>query len=142
MRKDSITYEIVTEFPPDDIVALYEEGGWWEESEKHRKDIPKIIKGSFCFMVAIHQNKTIGMGRVISDGVSDAYIQDVIVLKEYRGLKVGTEIVKRLTQFCLEHSLGWIGLIAAPKAVGFYTNLGFQPLKNFQALLYQQEPMS
>lgn len=142
MIPDAITYEIVEELPSEDVIALYQEGGWWVETEKHRQAIPKIIQGSFCFMVARYKGKAIAMGRVISDGVSDGYIQDVIVLKEFRGLRVGSEIVRQLTQFCIKHGLEWIGLIAEPNTASFYKNLGFHSLKNYQPLFFQKESLS
>ena len=68
------------------------------------------------------------MGRVVSDGVSDAYIQDVVVLDDWRGKGIGKAIVKKLLDFCLEHKLLWIGLVAEPGTKGLYTPLGFKTL--------------
>jgi len=70
---------------------LYRAGGWWKD-EYDPAEIPGLIRGSFAFAVAVEEEsgRAVGMGRVISDGVSDAYIQDLVVLPEYRSRNVGT----------------------------------------------------
>jgi ribosomal protein S18 acetylase RimI-like enzyme len=87
-----------------------------------------MIQGSLCFMVARSlEGRIIGMARVISDGYSDAYIQDVVVLKSHRGQGIGQEMIRRLTQFCVDRKIGWIGLIAEPGPQEFYEELGYGP---------------
>jgi spermidine synthase len=131
-----IDFEVVTEAPVGAIVALYEAGGWWKESENARSVIPRMIRGSFCFMIARNGNEIIGMGRAISDGASDAYVQDVVVLPAFRGRGIGRELVKRLTAFCVERRLEWVGLIAEPGTTAFYEGLGYRPLPGYQPMLH------
>ena len=69
------------------------------------------------------------MGRVISDGKSDAYIQDVVVRKNLRGQGIGRELVERLKQYCVDNKIEWIGLIAEPGTTKFYESMGFKELK-------------
>ena len=133
-----IHYEVVSEAPVDAIVALYQAGGWWEESEQARAVLPRLVKGSFCFMVArAADGRLVGMGRAISDGVSDAYIQDVVVLPELRGRGIGHELVARLTAFCEERHLEWIGLVAQPGTTRFYEKLGYGVLEGHVALRHR-----
>jgi aralkylamine N-acetyltransferase len=132
-----VEYEIVGSAPVEEIVELYKAGDWWQESPKAREIIPGMIKGSLCFMVARSlDGRIVGMARVISDGFSDAYIQDVVVLKTYRGLGIGRELIKRLTQYCVARNIGWIGLIAEPGTQEFYQDLGYGPLVGYQPMLY------
>lgn len=132
-------FEIVKKLPEEEVIALYKEAGWWKENERARKIIPDMIEGSFCFMVAMDHNKLIGMGRVISDGFSDGYIQDVVVSREYRGQGIGKELVRRLAHFCMEKELEWIGLIAEPETAHFYEKLGFKKLNEYQPMCLQKE---
>jgi aralkylamine N-acetyltransferase len=135
MRKAE--FDAVTSAPVEEIVELYKSAGWWQESEEARAIIPDMIRGSYCFMVARSlEGRIIGMARVISDGFSDAYIQDVVVLSAYRGQGIGRELVKRLTQFCVDHKIAWIGLVAEPGTQGLYEELGYGPLVEYQPMLY------
>ena len=118
----------VREWPTDQIVSLYKEGGWWKDGYDP-KGIPALITGSFLFAVALRkgEDEAVGMGRVISDGVSDAYIQDVVVKSDLRGDGIGGMIVRSLLKGCQERGLVWIGLIAEEGTEHFYTGIGFTP---------------
>ncbi len=132
-----LEFEAVNTAPIEEIVELYKSAGWWQESPESRNIIPAMIRGSYCFMVArTLEGRIIGMARVISDGCSDAYIQDVAVLENYRRHGVGRELVRRLTQFCVNQKIGWIGLVAEPGTQGMYEDLGFGPLAGYQPMLY------
>ena len=132
-----VEYEAVGSAPVEEIVRLYQAAGWWQESPEARAVIPAMIRGSLCFMVARSlEGRIVGMARVISDGYSDAYIQDVVVLNDYRGQGIGRELVRRLTQFCIDRNIAWIGLVAEPGTQGLYEELGFGPLVGYQPMLY------
>jgi aralkylamine N-acetyltransferase len=132
-----IEFEAISAAPLDEIVELYQSAGWWQESPQARSIIPAMIRGSLCFMVARSlEGRIIGMARVISDGYSDAYIQDVVVLNAYRRQGIGRELVKRLTQFCVARKIAWIGLVAEPGTQGIYEELGYGPLVDYQPMLY------
>jgi ribosomal protein S18 acetylase RimI-like enzyme len=135
--REVVGYETVNSAPVEEIVALYESAGWWQESPEARAVIPGMIRGSLYFMVARDlDGHIIGMARVISDGYSDAYIQDVVVLGKYRGQGIGRELVKRLTQLCVARKIAWIGLVAEPGTLELYEELGYGPLVGYQPMLY------
>lgn len=132
----SLRYQIVDAWPTDAVVAMYESAGWWREGEAGRAAVGPMVAGSFAFLVVTEGEHTIAMGRAISDGVSDAYIQDVVVLPTHRGRGIGGEIVTRLTRHCRERGLVWIGLVAEPGTTAFYERLGFREMKGFVAMRF------
>ncbi|HLE12780.1 MAG: hypothetical protein A2504_09490 [Bdellovibrionales bacterium RIFOXYD12_FULL_39_22] len=137
MTSEKINYTVVKKWPTQEIVDLYSSAGWWKESSAARDAIPQIITGSFCFMVATiydsqkHCEHAIGMGRTLSDGVSDAYIQDLVVLKEYRKFGIGKILTEKLTNYCQERGIVWIGLIAEPNTSSFYEKIGYKVIPQF-----------
>lgn len=113
-------------------VALYREAGWWDDSYVAADFIPALVENSCCFAGAFLLNGTmIGMGRAISDGISDAYIQDVAVLSAYRNQGIGSMIIRHIVAALRQRDIDWIGLIGEPGTGSFYRNLGFKELKNF-----------
>ncbi|MDO9538552.1 MAG: GNAT family N-acetyltransferase [Methanocalculus sp.] len=138
-RKQAICLRIVREWDTNDIVKLYKSAGWWKD-EWNQSVIPALIRGSHRFVVAIDEitGSAIGMGRTISDGVSDAYIQDVVVLKEYRRCYIGIQIVELLTRLCAEDGIIWIGLISEPGTLPFYKKIGFEPMEQYIPMIYQK----
>ncbi len=132
-----IAYEFVTRVPDDALVELYKAGRWWREDPAWRASLQDMVRGSFCFLVARDgTGKIVGMGRVLSDGVSDAYIQDVVVLETHRGRGIGGGMIRRLTDRCVEARIGWIGLVAEPGTQAFYERLGFRVLPGHLAMLH------
>jgi GNAT superfamily N-acetyltransferase len=135
-----IAVRIVSSWDIDEIAALYKAGGWWKE-EHRAEDLPHLIRGSYAFAVAadITTGQAVGMGRIIADGISDAYIQDVVVLPEYRKSGVGRDIVSVLIDHCLQAGITWIALIAEPGTEKFYLPLGFRLMERHVPLLYRGE---
>jgi GNAT superfamily N-acetyltransferase len=140
MEKNQIEIRRITSWPEEEIVRLYKVGGWWKDAYD-KAGIPGLISGSFVFVVAVDQKtkETIGMGRVLSDGVSDAYIQDLVVIPSYRGSGLGKKIVQTLIDICVSKGIHWIGLIAEPGSSQFYTSLGFRQMDHHIPMLYVKE---
>jgi aralkylamine N-acetyltransferase len=138
---DEIEVRVVRTWNEEEITTLYKAGGWWKE-EYRTEDLRHLIQGSFAFAVAISRKsgRAVGMGRVIADGVSDGYIQDLVVLPEYRKSGVGTQIAATLVKRCLQAGITWIGLIAEPDTEKFYLPLGFHPMEKHVPLIFRGEP--
>jgi aralkylamine N-acetyltransferase len=136
----NIAVTVVHAWDEKEIAALYKAGGWWKDEYK-TEDLRHLIRGSFAFAVAVDAKtgRAIGMGRVIADGVSDGYIQDLVVLPQYRKSGVGTQIVAALVNRCLQSGVTWIGLIAEPDTEKFYRPLGFHPMEGHVPLIFQGE---
>lgn len=138
---NEISYQVVKEADNQTILSLYRQAGWWQmdDNPEYLNTVAKIISNSFCFVIALRGTEIIGMGRAISDGVSDAYIQDVTVRADLRGHGIGKGIIRTLTGFMQEHKLQWIGLISEPGYESFYSGLGFKVMQNYTPFLLSDE---
>ncbi|MBN2856997.1 MAG: GNAT family N-acetyltransferase [Candidatus Delongbacteria bacterium] len=136
----NIEYLIVKEADRDQIIALYKHAGWWTASDDEDVSfVDGIISSTFKFAIAKSDGKIIGMGRAISDGVSDAYIQDVTVDPSFRKKGIGSGIIRLLVKSLKEEKIGWIGLISEPGAENFYHELGFEVMKDHTPYIYKQD---
>jgi N-acetylglutamate synthase-like GNAT family acetyltransferase len=131
-----ITLTIVDAWPYEEICTLYQSADWTQPTFSPEQ-IEKILKHSFCFAVAEHDGHAIGMGRVISDGVSDGYLQDIVVLPQWRNQGIGTLIVTKLIQECHDHDIKWLGIIADPGTEYFYRKFGFARANGYTPMLYE-----
>ncbi|MGE0621642.1 MAG: GNAT family N-acetyltransferase [Pseudomonadales bacterium] len=68
-------------------------------------------------------NRCIATGRMLSDGVGNAYVIDVWTLSAFRNRGVATEIMRLLTDVVPGQHV----YLQTDDAVGFYTRLGFRP---------------
>jgi spermidine synthase len=138
MNPDEVEIKIIARADRASVKRLYQQAGWWKESDETPDGYPWIdtmVSGSFCFVGAFAGGEMIGMGRAISDGVSDAYIQDVTVLQEFRGLGLGARILEKIAGFLKGRRIGWIGLIAEPGTQTFYQRLGFVSMSGYSPML-------
>ena len=129
----------VTSWDTDEIISLYRSAGWWHEEKDDPAQIPGIIRGSLAFVLAVDRRsgKAVGMGRAISDGVADAYIQDLVVLPGCRGRGIGTAILRRILAVCRERGIGWIALIAEGGTGDFYREQGFVVEEGDLSMMYR-----
>lgn len=136
-----ITIEIVTSADSEAILALYRHPGWWQTDDNpaYLETVTKIVSDTFCFVIAKAGDEIVGMGRAISDGASDAYIQDVVVHSDYRGRGIGGAIIRKLIGFLQDKGIQWIGLISEPGYEKFYEDLGFARMEGYTPFLLKQE---
>ena len=132
---------VVTEAPVDELIGLYKAAGWWNDLPSERENLPLLVKNSYCFVsVRTEEGRLIGMGRAISDGASDAYLQDIFIEKPYRKMGIGSRIVKMLTAHCRKRGISWIALIANPGTTDFYRELGFEVMPEYVPMILSVKP--
>lgn len=120
------------------LCDLYKITGWWKDSCTSDQ-ISKLISGSFCFLTAWQDDQLIGMGRVISDGFNDGYIQDVFVIENIRRQGIAANIVSKLVDYCKKKNINWVALIAAPGSVSVYEKCGFEKMENHTPMQLKNE---
>lgn len=138
----SIRVMLAQSWHEEEIADLYRAAGWWKEWMDECR-VNDLISGSYLFAVAIaiSTGKAVGMGRVISDGIADAYIQDLVVLPKWRSCGVGAMILKRLLSECRSRGITWIGLIAEPDLLDFYRSQGFLPMPGHTPMIFSGEDL-
>lgn len=111
------------------IAGLYRAQGWRQTSDDDSPQwIRKLVAGSHCFVVAVEGEDIVGMGRAISDGISDAYIQDLTVRSDRRNQGIGGQILRTILERLHADGLRWIGLIAEPGSSNLYRHAGFSEM--------------
>jgi spermidine synthase len=142
MNPDEVEIKVIADADRDSVKKLYLQAGWWQESDQTLDGnswIDVLVKGSFCFVGAFAGAEMIGMGRAVSDGVSDAYIQDVVVRKDFRGQGIGAAIIREIIGFLKKRRIGWIGLVAEPGSESFYRRSGFEVMEGYAPMLLKKE---
>ena len=113
-----IEYRVPAEIPPGEAAELYVEAGWMTEPDT--EEVRRMLQGTFAVSAAFHQGRLIGFMRAFSDGVSDAYMLDLVVRTEYRKLGIGRNILDRLAEYLRGLGIDWILCIGAPGTAEFY----------------------
>ncbi|WP_064090921.1 GNAT family N-acetyltransferase [Rossellomorea aquimaris] len=110
------------------VKEVYHSVGWM----KHTNDVIKqVFDASNVKVIVKSNNRIVGIGRAISDGVFNAAIYDIVVHKEFQ--KAG------IAKYILNHLLGELSnvscvhLISTSGNEGFYRKLGFRKVKTGMA---------
>jgi len=111
----------------DQYYTLFQSTGWNTDYKATPKELIISIKNSWFSVSAYYQDKLVGFGRMLCDGVLHAVLFDVIVMPEYQMKGIGTEIMNRLLAKCDEYNIRDIQLFCAEDKESFYNKFGFKP---------------
>lgn len=118
----------------EEYMYLREKVNWKKLSIRQSE---QAIKNSLLVVKAVDSDgNVIGMGRIVGDGAVICYIQDLIVIPEIQGQKVGTMIIERLIKYVRdikeEGTTMMLCLMCAKGREPFYEKNGFvaRPTEN------------
>ncbi|MBC2605819.1 GNAT family N-acetyltransferase [Pelagicoccus albus] len=104
------------------VVALYEANNW--SAAKVPEKLLLALRDSHYLISAWCDERLIGLGNSISDGHLVVYYPHLLVLPEFQGKGVGSEILRRLK---LHYEGFHMHMLTADgKAVDFYQRQGFE----------------
>ena len=112
------------DYNEQEILSLYESVGW----DNYTKN-PQMLKEAYLHSLRIYaayvDNKPVGIVRVVGDGSSVVFVQDLLVYPEYQRKGIGTALLKAI----MEEYRGVYQLHLltdnTEKTVAFYKSLGF-----------------
>lgn len=77
----------------DQILNLYKDAGWTAYTDEPEK-LLKAIEGSLKVWTLWDENLLVGLARVVGDGQTIIYLQDLLILKKYQGQGLGSKVLK------------------------------------------------
>jgi ribosomal protein S18 acetylase RimI-like enzyme len=122
MSSSTIQYSDRRDLPREGVAALYRANGW---SSAEKPDLLlKAMAGAHSLFSAWDGAKLVGLGNAISDGHLVVYYPHLIVLPEYQGHGIGTELMRLLmARYAGFHQHM---LVADGRALDFYRKCGFE----------------
>ncbi|MGG3768950.1 GNAT family N-acetyltransferase [Priestia megaterium] len=103
---------------------IYRSVGWKNHDEEKVK---KVFQSSNVVAVAYDENKIVGFGRALSDGVFNAAIYDVVVDKHYQNQGIGQQIIENL--LAQLNDISCVHLVSTAGNEEFYRKAGFRKMK-------------
>jgi len=92
------------------------------------------------FHISVYDgDKLIGYIDTVSNGVTDAYIQDLMVSPEYQGKGIGTELMNRTISYLKARKIYMISVVFEEKLLPFYKQFGFFNMLCGQMQTYEME---
>src|ERR1044071_5855619 len=91
---NTVRYSESRELPLESILALYRANEW--SSAQKPALLHKALLASHSLFTAWDDSTLVGLGNAISDGHLVVYYPHLLVLPEYQGRGIGTELMRRL----------------------------------------------
>ncbi|WP_312447009.1 GNAT family N-acetyltransferase [Lacrimispora sp.] len=92
-------------------------------SDRSAKDQETIFTNSYAVVFVYDKERIVGVGRALSDGVSQAAIYNIALDEEYQGYGIG----RKLIQLLLDQVRGQnVILYTHPRTVALYEKMGFR----------------
>ena len=111
-------------YKEDEIKNLYESVGWINYTN-NTEMLKKAYKNSLKINGAYVNEKLIGIIRVVGDGASVIFIQDILLLPEYQGQGIGTALLQGILEEYKDVYQKHLLTENTEKTIQFYKSLGF-----------------
>ena len=118
-----------------EIIDLYQSVGWTNYTNCPEM-LEKAYKNSLCILGAFEKEKLIGVVRVVGDGISIVFVQDILVLPEYQRQGVGFALIRAVLEKYA--SVYQVELLtdSTEKSKAFYSSVGLVPVSKLGCSAY------
>lgn len=118
-----------------EIGDLYKEAGWVSYITD-MENLNNAYKNSLKIISAWVGEKLIGVIRVVGDGYTIIYIQDIIVLKEHQRQGVGTKLINEILEEYKNVRQKVLMSDNEPSTLAFYNKLGFVNTEKYNGIAF------
>ena len=115
----------------DDVLHLYQAVGWTNYTNQPQM-LAQTLTHSLAIYLARDGEKIVGLVRLIGDGFSSVFVQDLIVLPSYQRQGIGSTLMKQALADYKDAYQVQLATEESEKTLGFYRSLGFETLSSFQ----------
>ncbi|HHD2730671.1 GNAT family N-acetyltransferase [Clostridium perfringens] len=114
----------------EDILYLYNDVGW-SSYTKDRDSLIKSIKNSLKVISVWDKGLLVGLIRVVGDGHSIIYIQDILILQKYQNRGIGKRLIEIILDKYKNVRQKVLLTDKEEKNILFYKKVGFSMAEEF-----------
>lgn len=120
-------YEMkVGEIPgKEQLISLYADVGWTAYT-RNPDSLLRAVKGSYAVYTVWFGEELVALLRVVGDGESIAYVQDLLVKEAHQRKGLGSWLLTEMEEDCLSIRQKILMTEDTEKTVGFYRKNGWQ----------------
>ena len=116
-----LRYQYSPDLKAQQVARLRELVGWDGRVEKYEKKLGTTYLCAACFA----GDTLVGYVDVVSDGIDDAYIRDLIVHPDYQRRGIGSQLLDMVVQRVRSDGIKMINVVFEPTLQGFYKKAHF-----------------
>ena len=114
----------------DDVLPLYQAVGWTNYTNQ-----PQMLEQSLAHSLATYLardgEEIVGVVRLVGDGFSSVFVQDLIVLPSYQRQGIGSALMEKALGDFKDAYQVQLATDQTEKTLGFYRSLGFETLSTY-----------
>ena len=114
----------------DDVLHLYQAVSWTNYTNQPQM-LEQSLTHSLAIYVARDGEKIVGLVRLVGDGFSSVFVQDLIVLPSYQRQGIGSALMKEALGDYKDAYQVQLATEQTEKTVEFYRSLGFETLSTY-----------
>ena len=114
----------------EDVLHLYQAVGWTNYTHQPEM-LEQALSHSLAIYLALDGDTVVGLIRLVGDGFSSVFVQDLIVLPSYQRQGIGSSLMKEALEDFKEVYQVQLATEQTEKNVGFYRSMGFETLSTY-----------
>ena len=114
----------------EDVLHLYQAVGWTNYTYQPQM-LEKALSHSLAIYLALDGDAVVGLVRLVGDGFSSVFIQDLIVLPSYQRQGIGSNLMKEALADYKDAYQVQLATEQTEKTLNFYRSLGFETLSTY-----------
>ena len=114
----------------EDVFYLYQAVGWTNYTNQPQM-LEQALSHSLAIYLALDGDTVVGLIRLVGDGFSSVFVQDLIVLPSYQRQGIGGSLMKEALEDFKETYQVQLATEQTEKNVGFYRSMGFETLSTY-----------
>ena len=117
----------------EDVLHLYQAVGWTNYTNQLQM-LEQALSHSLVIYLALDGDAVVGLIRLVGDGFSSVFVQDLIVLPSYQRQGIGRSLMKEALEDYKDAYQVQLVTEQTEKNVGFYRSLGFEALSTYDCI--------
>lgn len=114
----------------EDVLHLYQAVGWTNYTNQPQM-LEQALSHSLTTYLARDGEEIVGLVRLVGDGFSSVFVQDLIVLPSYQRQGIGSNLMKEALADYKDAYQIQLVTERTEKTLGFYRSLGFETLPTY-----------
>ena len=117
----------------EDVLHLYQAVGWTNYTNQPQM-LEQALSHSLAIYLALDGDTVVGLIRLVGDGFSSVFVQDLIVLPSYQRQGIGSSLMKEALEDFKEAYQVQLATEQTEKNVRFYRSMGFEVLSTYDCI--------
>ena len=114
----------------NDVLHLYQAVGWTNYTHQPQM-LEQALSHSLAIYLALDGDAVVGLIRLVGDGFSSVFVQDLIVLPSYQRQGIGSRLMKQALGDFKDAYQVQLVTDQTEKNLEFYRSLGFETLSTY-----------